>query len=228
VVFREINPRDKAGRAPPFIGVFRDLEFQENGALRFQDISLARVEFVETHLRRPEFHHITWNSYQGRQAIYDEVRLRADEKQHPWFWDWFWAWLSGHLALRAFALEIGHTADATGGASIGTYLAEEPPPPEPPWGDRYGEVERLYRNLKLNYEEPGDYKNAGDFYYGEMEMHRRAGKWRWFPCYWYTLYWFLSGYGERPSRALGLLVVFLLGLAGLVWDLGLEVGNPPI
>ncbi|PIU52977.1 MAG: hypothetical protein COS90_08635, partial [Deltaproteobacteria bacterium CG07_land_8_20_14_0_80_60_11] len=166
VVFWGINPRDEAGRAPSFIGIFSRLEFQDRGVLRFQDTSLARVRFEGADLRRPEFHHVTWGSIGGRQIIYDEASLRQEEKEKPWFWDWFWARLSGHLALIAFALEIGHTADTTGRDSIGAYLAEEPAPPEPPWGDKYGEVERLYRNLKLNYEAAGDYKNAGDFHYG--------------------------------------------------------------
>ncbi len=72
-------------------------------------------------------------------------------------------------------------------------------------------VEELYRYLKLNFEKEGDQKQAGDFHYGEMEMHRRANPWRrWFPFSWYNLYWALSGYGERPLRALG----WLLGLIG--------------
>ncbi len=78
-------------------------------------------------------------------------------------------------------------------------------------------MERLYRNLKINYEAEGDYKNAGDFHYGEMEMHRRASKWRWLPIYWYNFYRFLSGYGERPVRALICLAGLILGLAALVW-----------
>jgi hypothetical protein len=86
--------------------------------------------------------------------------------------------------------------------------------------------ETLYRKLKMNYLREGDYKNAGDFHYGEMEMHRRANKWRWFPFYWYNLYRVLSGYGERPSWALAWLAVFLVGMAGLVWSLGLQVVNP--
>ena len=68
----------------------------------------------------------------------------------------------------------------------------------------------------------GDYKKVGDFHYGEMEMHRRASKWRWFPFYWYNLYRFLSGYGERPSWALGWLAGFLLALPLLVWGFGLD------
>jgi hypothetical protein len=123
------------------------------------------------------------------------------------------------LSLRFFALESG--------TQLPQYLEEEFPPPDSPLeADKYGEVERLYRNLKMNYIKEGDYKNAGDFHYGEMEMHRRASKWRWFLLYWYNIYRFLSGYGERPSWALGWLAVFLTGMAGLVWGLGLEVGNP--
>ena len=82
-------------------------------------------------------------------------------------------------------------------------------------------MERLYRYLKINYEGEHDYKNAGDFHYGEMEMHRRASKWRWFPGYWYNLYRWLSGYGERPSWALGWLAFFLAAFTGLLALTGL-------
>jgi hypothetical protein len=100
-------------------------------------------------------------------------------------------------------------------------LNETPTIPGPPSTDEFGEVERLYRNLKMNYIAAGDNKNAGDFHYGEMELHRRASKWRWFPLYWYNLYRWLSGYGERPSLALGCLSGFLLALPLLVWGFGL-------
>ena len=66
VVFRAINPQKEAGRAPPFLGDFRDPEIQDRGVRRFQDTILAQVHFEGTDLRRPEFHHVTWNSYQGR------------------------------------------------------------------------------------------------------------------------------------------------------------------
>ena len=77
--------------------------------------------------------------------------------------------------------------------------------------DSYAWVEELYRQLKLNYEKEGDLKNAGDFHYGEMEMHRRAHPTQ----LWYQLYWALSGYGERPLRSLLVLWGFFLTLAGL-------------
>lgn len=37
----------------------------------------------------------------------------------------------------------------------------------------YAVVETLYRQLRKNYEERGDYGEVGDFYYGEMEMKRQ-------------------------------------------------------
>jgi len=188
------------GKAPgsifvfPRWGDFRFLQLGPEAVLRFQDLSLEKVEFTGTDLRLVEFRHVTWHAYRGRQAIYDEVLLRQEEKDKPWFLTW-----------------VLH------------YAPYENPPS--PWPDRYGEVERLYRNLKLNYIAEGDNKNAGDFHYGEMEMHRRASKWGWFPFNLYYLYRILSGYGERPSWALGWLALFLFGLAGLVWSLGLEIGQ---
>ncbi|MFZ5448243.1 MAG: pentapeptide repeat-containing protein [Thermodesulfobacteriota bacterium] len=172
----------------PFIADFSDLKFQENGVLRFQDMSLAHVRFAGTDLRRPEFHHVTWHPYRGRQALYDEVLLRQRE-----------------LSLAKKIL-------------IFTGLVKPPVQP-PPTAYYYSVVERLYRNLQVNYEGVNDYKSSGDFHYGEMEMHRRASKWRWFPLYWYNLYKLSSGYGERPLRAVlvlgGLLLVFSLVLLGL-------------
>ncbi|MBW1991155.1 MAG: pentapeptide repeat-containing protein [Deltaproteobacteria bacterium] len=82
-------------------------------------------------------------------------------------------------------------------------------------------LEMLYRYLKLNYEGAGDHKQAGDFHYGEMEMHRRADPWRRrFPFSWYNLYWALSGYGERPLRALA----WLFGLLGVMATLMAAAG----
>jgi uncharacterized protein YjbI with pentapeptide repeats len=48
-------------------------------------------------------------------------------------------------------------------------LALELPKRSRPWED----LERLYRELKQNYEDRRDYTRAGDFHYGEKEMQRR-------------------------------------------------------
>ncbi|MEW6349055.1 MAG: pentapeptide repeat-containing protein [Thermodesulfobacteriota bacterium] len=72
-------------------------------------------------------------------------------------------------------------------------------------------IERLYRELKQNYEDRRDSDRAGDFHYGEKEMRRlnpdtpRGIRWL------LLLYRIFSGYGEKYLRplcwALGLLVV---------------------
>ncbi len=86
----------------------------------------------------------------------------------------------------------------------------------------YEEIERLYRDLKVNYEEKKDFQRMGDFHYGEMEMHRLGSPWRRrFPLSWYNLYWALNGYGERPLRALTWFGVFLFAFTGLIWSQGL-------
>jgi uncharacterized protein YjbI with pentapeptide repeats len=91
----------------------------------------------------------------------------------------------------------------------------------------YALVENLYRQLIQNYERQGDFKRVGDFHYGEMDMHRKASFWRRrIPISWYNLYWFLSGYGERPFRAFGLLIFFLAVLTGLLAWSGLEILEP--
>jgi uncharacterized protein YjbI with pentapeptide repeats len=66
------------------------------------------------------------------------------------------------------------------------------------------EAERLaktYRALRKGREDEGNAPGAGDFYYGEMEM-RRAAKPPWAERVLLWLYWLVSGYGLRGSRAL--------------------------
>jgi uncharacterized protein YjbI with pentapeptide repeats len=98
---------------------------------------------------------------------------------------------------------------------------------ENPTKENYARVEECYRYLKMNFEAAGDLKNSGDFHCGEMEMHRRASKWRWFPLYWYNLYRGLSGYGERPLRACLWLLALIPLFAGLVWGLGINPAASP-
>jgi uncharacterized protein YjbI with pentapeptide repeats len=61
-----------------------------------------------------------------------------------------------------------------------------------PWSH----VERLYRELKQNYEDRRDYERAGDFHYGEKEIRRKNPDTTWGLRFFLTLYWLFSGYGE--------------------------------
>jgi uncharacterized protein YjbI with pentapeptide repeats len=104
----------------------------------------------------------------------------------------------------------------------------------PPWlGDRDGsgpltapQIAALYRSLRKAREDNKDEAEAGDLYYGEMEMRRLAS---------YhqgddgsrrsrsergilTAYWLFSGYGLRASRALvSLAITIIVGAALLQW-----------
>jgi uncharacterized protein YjbI with pentapeptide repeats len=63
-------------------------------------------------------------------------------------------------------------------------------------------IERLYRELKQNFEDRRDYERAGDFHFGEKEMRRYNRKTNPGLRLWLTLYWLFSGYGERYFRPL--------------------------
>jgi hypothetical protein len=92
------------------------------------------------------------------------------------------------------------------------------------WADfREAELGQETDFSHAKFAQEGDLKQGGDFHYGEMEMHRRASPWRrWFPLSWYNLHWALSGYGERPLRAVGWLLWLLLVMAGWLNSLGLK------
>lgn len=74
----------------------------------------------------------------------------------------------------------------------------------------------IYRSLRKADENAGNEAGAADFYYGEMEMRRASADCPPSERLLLFLYWLVSGYGLRASRALVALVitifVFALGL----------------
>jgi hypothetical protein len=85
-------------------------------------------------------------------------------------------------------------------------------------------AEHRYRQLKMWYTNSGYYNVAGEFFYREMETKRKRliGLTR----FWYEVYRFLCGYGERPLWVIGWAASVILGLAliyfaaGSVWEWG--------
>ena len=82
----------------------------------------------------------------------------------------------------------------------------------------------VYRALRKSFEDSKFEAGAGDLYYGEMECRRHStassGAERvilWF-------YWLLSGYGQRASRALIVLVLVIAVVTGLLTVWGQDFG----
>jgi hypothetical protein len=78
--------------------------------------------------------------------------------------------------------------------------------------EKYEPVRRLYLELKRNFEDKKDWNTAGDFHYGEMECRRKMKGWLGRNLLSLeAIYFWASGYGERPLRAfvvgLGLMLV---------------------
>jgi len=112
----------------------------------------------------------------------------------------------------------------------------------------YRLIEELYQRLKKNYDEHTDYRTAGDFHYGEMEMKRLAtrppGKSIAFllgslgearmnrvRSWWHrrlslvAWYKYASQYGESYARPLPWLLLVLVVFAGLYPLAGLELNK---
>lgn len=82
------------------------------------------------------------------------------------------------------------------------------------------QIASIYRSLRKAREDAKDEPGAADFYYGEMEMRRHSddaaadggpGS-----RLLLTLYWLVSGYGLRASRALTMLALTVAGMAALL------------
>ncbi|MEU0835385.1 pentapeptide repeat-containing protein [Streptomyces sp. NPDC005969] len=79
----------------------------------------------------------------------------------------------------------------------------------------------LYRQLRKAFEDGKDEPGAADFYYGEMEMRRHDRETPRGERFLITVYWALSGYGLRASRALSWLLAAMTVtmLAMMLWGL---------
>jgi len=75
--------------------------------------------------------------------------------------------------------------------------------------------------LRKGREDNRDVPGAADFYYGEMEMRRAsAGESQLAERIVLWLYWLVSGYGLRTTRALAALLLVLFGTSVLFYQFG--------
>ena len=97
--------------------------------------------------------------------------------------------------------------------------------------DSLKELQKIYRDLKWNMQRHGDYSQAGEFFFREMEIKRKHS--RLFGLEWWkqNLLLISCGYGERPLRIiemsvliviLGATIFFFCGVARVSVDLSPE------
>ena len=84
-------------------------------------------------------------------------------------------------------------------------------------GAAAGSVAETYRVLRKALEDNKDHAGASDFYYGEMEMRRRAAPLDSVEWWLLTAYRTVSGYGLRAWRAVTALAA-VIGVAGLLFS----------
>lgn len=119
----------------------------------------------------------------------------------------------------------------------------DPVEPNRYWADPTSlDVAAIYRALRKGQEDAKDVPGGAEFYYGEMEMRRHAGrsgsrratqlptttgrdlrdKPGWVETRLVFAYWALAGYGLRASRALCALAVLILGTAIVLEGAGFQ------
>ena len=89
----------------------------------------------------------------------------------------------------------------------------------------YSVVIDLYQQLKKNYEDRRNFKEAGEFYYGEMECIRKSSILRRYLPSFINLYKISSGYGQRYIRSIFVLFLLLLIFSSSHLYFGLKPNN---
>jgi uncharacterized protein YjbI with pentapeptide repeats len=157
----------------------------------------------------------TNGSYSEYDWRYARRRMLAEE--HHW------------RASRGDRGDANRTLGDEDTSATSTYRVHSWHPPEcrpPSWLTPPAEVLKpariapLYRALRKALEDVKDEPEAGDFYYGEMEMRRHERETRLGERVIIWPYWLVSGYGLRASRALFALAFTIIVLGAIplaVW-----------
>lgn len=159
---------------------FRNITYTTENPVRFRYADLSQCRFLRTDLRGIDFTGVKWPS--------------GVSSDGPVFAEWF--------QRAGLYDEIYEQGKAMSEKKSGPKSASK----SPPWS----EIERLYRQLKQNYEKRGDFPRAGDFHIGEKVAQRQNSETHWGKISLLTMYRVLSKYGERALPAVLWLVVLIL------------------
>jgi Pentapeptide repeats (9 copies) len=145
--------------------------------------------------------------------------LRLERVEFPWppdGWQWVRCWPIRFTQRQMIADECRWRAEQRPGGgwdSCGPLTGGRLSSQRPSLALEADQVAGLYRQLRKGREDNKDEPGANDFYYGEMEMRRRSGPKAERFILW--LYWVLSGYGLRASRALLALAIAIVVLGAI-------------
>jgi uncharacterized protein YjbI with pentapeptide repeats len=189
-----------------FIGAtkayFVRVEIENPENMVFDRVKLHNIRFLGTNLRRITFNEVFWRN---QEYIADHGRRIKRKKKQVSKWNWVKKY------LKTDTKKIGGLIWSKIIERIKIYDEELQIGAEKRKGDEQNHynVQQLYDQLRMNYEETGRYHEAGDFFVGAMEMRRKGKREKWLirkALFWYK---WISLYGERPARAFGWLIVLL-------------------
>ncbi|MEV5540225.1 pentapeptide repeat-containing protein, partial [Saccharopolyspora shandongensis] len=158
----------------------------------------------------------------------DKLRLEGDCQfawppkgvQRGWAWLPVWRW------TRRQVLAEERDRRAVSPKNLG-WQTGSPPVPSSDTPLNAKRVAALYRDLRKAQEDSKNEPGAADFYYGEMEMRRTDRATAWPERLILFLYWLVSGYGLRMTRALSCLVTLIATASVTLHLIGFAPPQPP-
>ena len=199
-------PRERGESPDLWTPLLTSLRGSDTANLTITDVDLSRCRFI------------------GARLL-DQVRLEGRcIFDHPprgvrtgWAWPPFWRWSS----RQSIAEERTWRATTRKHAGWSKAHSSEPAEAGPE------RLAGLYRQLRKAEEDAKNEPGAADFYYGEMEMRRRAATTPVGERAILWLYWLISGYGLRALRSLAALLMLGMIVTTVLIGSGLAATAPP-
>lgn len=169
-----------------------------NGTMNLENVSLCKVSFLNSDLRKIDFINCTWIKKHGRNRLYDEIMFLEEQQNSK--------------KKHGEDNEISIIAEQLKGWIKSKVIINK---------GKMNKVETLYRMLKQKYKEEHNDPEVSQWHYSEREMYRKGSLFRmYFPLSISNLYKWSSGYGERPVRAFLVLLSLVFSISFLMWYVG--------
>jgi hypothetical protein len=189
-----------------WIPLLTSLSSSDTANLSVTDVDLSKCRFAGTRL-------LDQLRLEGR-CIFDRPPPGV---RTGWAWPPAWRWSS----RQSIAEERTWRATTRKHAGWSNVRSSEPAEVSPE------RLAGLYRQLRKAQEDAKNEPGAADFYYGEMEMRRRAATTPFGERFILWLYWLISGYGLRALRSLAALAILAVLVTTLLVGWGLASAAPP-